>query len=132
MQIQISWLLQKPTDLDLHCLLRQGMLCSAKEGLKWLPGAICIQIVRKQTIFLLTFPQHKFSTAFHSRRTQIYEIYKAYFFYFNDCIHLQEGLSFSFLPNAMSYIKTGYIMNVLWQIACMVVNEFTVVENLIA
>ena len=29
MQIQISWL----TDLDLHCLLRQGMLCSAREVL---------------------------------------------------------------------------------------------------
>ena len=25
MQIQISWLLQKPTDLDLHCLHRQGI-----------------------------------------------------------------------------------------------------------
>ena len=25
MQIQISWLLQKPTDLDLHCLQRQGI-----------------------------------------------------------------------------------------------------------
>ena len=25
MQIQISWLLQKPTDLDLHCLQRQGL-----------------------------------------------------------------------------------------------------------
>ena len=25
---------QKPTDLDLHCLLRQGMTCSAREGLK--------------------------------------------------------------------------------------------------
>ena len=33
MQIQISWLLQKPADLDLHCLLRQGMSCSAKERL---------------------------------------------------------------------------------------------------
>ena len=31
MQIQISWLLKKPTDLDLHCLLRQGMSCSARE-----------------------------------------------------------------------------------------------------
>ena len=29
-QIQIIWLLQKQTDLDLglHCLLRQGMACS--------------------------------------------------------------------------------------------------------
>ena len=26
-------LLQKPTDLDLHCLLRQGMSRSAREGL---------------------------------------------------------------------------------------------------
>ena len=34
MQIQISWLLQKPTDLDLHCLLRQGMSCSGREGLR--------------------------------------------------------------------------------------------------
>ena len=33
MQIQISWLLQNKTDLDLHCLLRQGMSCSAREGL---------------------------------------------------------------------------------------------------
>ena len=35
LQIQISWLLQKPPDLDLHCLLRQGMLCSAREGLNF-------------------------------------------------------------------------------------------------
>ena len=25
MQIRISWLLKKPTDLDLHCLQRQGI-----------------------------------------------------------------------------------------------------------
>ena len=31
--MQISWLLKKPTDLDLHCLLRQGMSCLAREGL---------------------------------------------------------------------------------------------------
>ena len=33
MQIQISWLLQKPTDLDLHCLQRQGISGSAGQGL---------------------------------------------------------------------------------------------------
>ena len=32
-QLASSWLLQKPTDLDLHCLLRQGMSCSARDGL---------------------------------------------------------------------------------------------------
>ena len=41
MQIQISWLLQKPTDLDLHCLLRQGMSCSAREGLRLIRVCRC-------------------------------------------------------------------------------------------
>ena len=40
MQIQISWLLKKPTDLDLHCLLRQGAWCSAREGL--IAHSLCI------------------------------------------------------------------------------------------
>ena len=30
--------LASPTDLDLHCLLRQGMLCSEREELKSLLG----------------------------------------------------------------------------------------------
>ena len=34
MQIQISWLLQKPTDLDLHCLKRQDYPGPAGLGLK--------------------------------------------------------------------------------------------------
>ena len=36
MQIQISWLLQKPTDLDLHCLLRQGISGLSKSRLRFL------------------------------------------------------------------------------------------------
>ena len=32
-QIQISWLLQKPADLDLHCLQWQGISDSAGQGL---------------------------------------------------------------------------------------------------
>ena len=41
MQIQISWLLQKPTDLDLHCLQRQGISGFSRTrvntsiGIKW-------------------------------------------------------------------------------------------------
>ena len=46
-QIKISWLLQKLTDLDLHCLLRQGMLCSARGGLK---KCLCLQISHMRTI----------------------------------------------------------------------------------
>ena len=33
MQIQISWLLQKPTDLDLHCLQNRVYPGSAGQGL---------------------------------------------------------------------------------------------------
>ena len=32
-QIQISWLVKKPTELDLHCLQRQGISESARSGL---------------------------------------------------------------------------------------------------
>ena len=32
MQIQISWLLQKPTDLDQHCLQRKAYQGAAKLG----------------------------------------------------------------------------------------------------
>ena len=37
---------QKPTDLDLHCLLRQGMSCLAREGLidTWRKGLKKIMI----------------------------------------------------------------------------------------
>ena len=42
MQIQISWLLQKPTDLDLHCLQNRIYPGSAGQGLSicklWLTG----------------------------------------------------------------------------------------------
>ena len=34
MQIQISWFLQKPTDLDLHCLQRRVYPGSAGQGLR--------------------------------------------------------------------------------------------------
>ena len=34
MQIQISWLLKKPTDLDLHCLQNRIYPGSAGQGLK--------------------------------------------------------------------------------------------------
>ena len=34
-QVQISWLLQKPTDLDLHCLQRQDISGSAGQGLMY-------------------------------------------------------------------------------------------------
>ena len=37
MQIQISWLLQKPTDLDLHCLQNNIYPGSAGQGLILLP-----------------------------------------------------------------------------------------------
>ena len=35
MQIQITWLLQKPTDLDLHCLQRQGTSGFSRTMVSW-------------------------------------------------------------------------------------------------
>ena len=48
MQIQISWLLKKPTDLDLHCLQRQGISGFNRTRVnKWL-CPVCWWCSRKQ------------------------------------------------------------------------------------
>ena len=53
-QIQISWLLQKPTDLDLHCLQRQGISRFSGARVK-VPSKICI----RQQFFYLFFRENK-------------------------------------------------------------------------
>ena len=45
MQIQITWLLQKPTDLDLHCLQRQVYPDSAGQGLTMVSCPVNISVV---------------------------------------------------------------------------------------
>ena len=40
MQIQISWLLQKPTDLDLHCLQRQDISGFSRTRVKLQIGSL--------------------------------------------------------------------------------------------
>ena len=42
MQIQISWLLQKPTDLDLHCLQRQDIFGFSRTRVKSLEISGCV------------------------------------------------------------------------------------------
>ena len=41
MQIQISWLLQKPTDLDLHCLQRQSISGFSRTRVKLSRTFVC-------------------------------------------------------------------------------------------
>ena len=44
MQIQISWLLQKPTDLDLHCLQMQGISVFSMKRVKCLNTWACLNV----------------------------------------------------------------------------------------
>ena len=53
MQIQISWFLQKPTDLDLHGLLRQSMSSLAREGLSIYEDCFKHWFVMRLTIMLM-------------------------------------------------------------------------------
>ena len=46
--------MQKPTDLDLRCLLRQGMSCSAREGLRTMDDTIMIKCQIKMTTLVKT------------------------------------------------------------------------------
>ena len=45
MQIQISWLLQKPTDLDLHCLQRQGISWFSRTRVKKVLGFVYYDLI---------------------------------------------------------------------------------------
>ena len=68
MQIQVSWLLQKPTDLDLHCLQRQAISRFSRTRVKngvlskqqlvekaWLYDTSKVQIKNIFMIFFINF-----------------------------------------------------------------------------
>ena len=50
MQIQISWLLQKPTDLDLHCLQRQGISGFSRTKVKSYYGRKYWRLISQQNM----------------------------------------------------------------------------------
>ena len=52
----------QPTDLDLHCLLRQGMFCSAREGLINLETCANIQTSCLLALLILKFEQDHLTT----------------------------------------------------------------------
>ena len=56
-QIQISWLLQKPTDLDLHCLQKRTYPGSAGQGLIYSHFVQTITILHRH-IYLVNQLQH--------------------------------------------------------------------------
>ena len=87
-QIQISWLLQKQTDLDLHCLQRQGISRFSRTRVKVYVTKYCTVIGRtfvtllansadgKLIIFFLNFPENRIWHAMQivSIEDNLYEI----------------------------------------------------------
>ena len=57
MQIQISWLLQKPTDLDLHCLQRQDISGLSRTRVKLFSSYVSV---------LIAINSHPFQNLFHN------------------------------------------------------------------
>ena len=62
MQIQISWLLQKPTDLDLHCLQMQGIsgfsrtrVKKMQMNLSALESHLCLVLPMSGVLFIYFF-----------------------------------------------------------------------------
>ena len=68
-QIQISWLLQKPTDLDLHCLQRHGISGFSRTRVKRWCMKKCIHRRYKT---LINFLNIKWTLKFKSRITRPY------------------------------------------------------------
>ena len=63
MQIQISWLLQKPTDLDLHCLQRQGISGFSRTGVKM---SECLGLM---VVLFITFVKMNYILFFGERKS---------------------------------------------------------------
>ena len=63
-KIQISWLLQKPTDLDLHCLQKQGLSGFSRTRVNWehfLDISCCpLQLHSDQNVLHEIMPNEKY------------------------------------------------------------------------
>ena len=75
-QIQISWLLQKPTDLDLHCLQRQGMSRFSRTKVKLLLFEITLEIIwigkAKTTIYTQNIKEVFYLTKVYHKISQVH------------------------------------------------------------
>ena len=78
MQIQISWLFQKPTDLDLHCLRRQGISGFSRTRVKeevtktvylvkrtWKPTVSMFRQTLKLNIWHMSTVMHHYRIHYH-------------------------------------------------------------------
>ena len=105
MQIQISWLLKKPNDLDLHCLQRQGIsgfsrprvkLYRDDEGviMEWknrsqvrklliLPETLCLSYQSRVSISTICISQQMFSVCllFITKVTQFSYFFRFFIFH---------------------------------------------------
>ena len=71
-QIQISWLLQKPTDLDLYCLQRQGISGFSRTRFKILKGEISNTVYRYLLSTHLCLASHKRDIGKQCRPTSVW------------------------------------------------------------
>ena len=85
MQIQISWLLQKPTDLDLHCLQRQGISAFSRTRVKLNHNQIVLQYK-----YHLSCPLRNEGAFSWTLLTAItYKTFSLFFFFYqNELIHV--------------------------------------------
>ena len=114
-QIQISWLLQKPTDLDLHCLQRQGIsgfsMTRVKNGPYAAPAASTTgahSIYRQISRISQCWKQYIFTPfGYHMGSSEYWEA--IFFCYF--CIkYILWVLSEIPLPKLSQWVYKGYIL----------------------
>ena len=74
MQIQISWLLQKPTDLDLHCLQRKEISGFSRTKVIMVAGVLrplqhCFTRIKKIVLIMTDFVERSTILGFMSLST---------------------------------------------------------------
>ena len=108
MQIQISWLLQKPTDLDLHCLQRKAISGFSRSRVNYASSFYCLCLLSSNCLACISLGyklDHKTFVYKQMRKIHLFLYYK--FLY-----HLSWSFSFYCLcllsSNCLACISLGY------------------------
>ena len=129
MQIQIRWLLQKPTDLDLHCLQRQGISGFSRTRVKyskcnlgiqkywyvvllqytgWFDLITGITLKVPSKIVINRWQSNCCSSLFYRENKTWHFIWKMYWTLWSQEMHLEVlNYLFIFMPYAYSWETSG-------------------------
>ena len=143
-QIQISWLLKKPTDLDLHCLQKQGISGFSRTWVKGIWYFFPVIFFTRETTFLILccrvnqFPWKICSFTHHNHHTAETQpwsqwLCKVHYFlrqrYRRKFNQLRYSMISILLSNCARHTTLSIIMKTNISTTCIIIKQQKIVAN---